>query len=78
MLPLQVLAALEETATVTGKRLKDEGDSINSQRQESQSVIGRQLYNMDAKRTDLVNKNMQIALANQSLKQELKKYKTST
>ena len=72
----QAYTDLEAREAAAGKELQDEIDSINVSRRHTQDVIGRQLYNMDLKRSELANKNLEIAIANESLRQDLKRFKT--
>ncbi|KAG5177711.1 Pre-mRNA-splicing factor SPF27 [Tribonema minus] len=71
----KALAGMESNMVATGKRLRDEADNINAQRQEAQTGLGQKLWHLDRQRVETADKNLQIALANAALQQQLKKYK---
>jgi Breast carcinoma amplified sequence 2 (BCAS2) len=77
LLLLQSVAGLEAAVVTNSKRVREEADQINLQRQQDQDGIARQLYNMNRKRVELADKNLQIAVASAYLRQDLKRFKAS-
>mmetsp|Transcript_12397 Transcript_12397/g.18594 ORF Transcript_12397/g.18594 Transcript_12397/m.18594 type:complete len:206 (-) Transcript_12397:59-676(-) len=66
------LEGLEKVLTLNVKRLRKSADEINIKRQEAQIEAKRLLFNVSSKRYELSDKNLQIELANASLREEKK------
>ena len=68
---------MEKWIKKVGKRLQTEAENVNVQRQESQYSISSQLWNLSKRRYELSDKNLQIEVANSSVRQELKRLKVN-
>jgi Breast carcinoma amplified sequence 2 (BCAS2) len=71
----QALAGMEANMVSSHKRVREEADAINAQRQTAQLGASNQLYYLAQQRYELAEKNLQIELANEALRHELKRFK---
>lgn len=73
--PASPLTALPAPPPVQAKRAREEAESVNLKRKTSQEAAERTLWNLARKRSEGFDKNVQIQLACEGLRAEVKRFK---